>query len=447
MTRRRVLGKALALLVFATALSGCGLPSLVPIPAWVDVHPQGWVVFTGARPPFPPPTPQSRYGDDKLWLFHPHLGLTVTLLEDPSESFSSPRWLAMPEGDYLFWVASQQKIYGMSVDFTKIEQMISEPLQSKLPFALQDAMLIWTEESGVIHAPSPSPDGRYLAFLREDERGFTVVVLGGGSTPMQKIVELTATRMSRIVWDSSGQAVFVVQEDPSGEISLGDIKTQIGRIVRHDLASGEERVVVDGVALYQGPPQGSRAGPGPLALSPDGQTLYYTTLTTLSPRTAQDVRLGLYSVELADGTRQLLAELPAAEVLQEIVVSRSGRRLAFTTASVRVGLGFAAHSALYLVEGAQVRLLAQQANGWLFPLWLDDVHLAYVQFQPEIKDEKFPMGVRPALWVQDVETGERSNYLPMLTMQMQLDALRVAVRRLQERVEALEKAVQELQAR
>ncbi|MEM4722139.1 MAG: hypothetical protein QXT73_08785, partial [Candidatus Methanomethylicaceae archaeon] len=101
-------------------------------------------------------------------------------------------------------------------------------------------------------------------------------------------------------------------------------------------------------------------------------------------------------------------------------------------------------SALYLATEDEVKPLAQQTNGWLFPLWLDDTHLAYVQFRLEMENEQLPMGVRPALWVQDVETGERSNYLPMLTMQMQLDALRQAIHRLEERVHELEQALQEL---
>lgn len=437
----------LVLLTGTIALSSCSLPSVVPTALWADVHPQGWVVFTGARPPFPPPTARSYYGDDKLLLFHPYLGITATLLEDPMESFSSPRWLAMPDGDELFWVASQQKVYGMAVSFAEIERMISEPLQSKLPLSLQDATLIWAEESGTIHSLAPSSEGRYLALLREDSGQFTVVVLDMKSTPIQKVVELSTVWLPQIVWDSSGKSVFVVRE--AREVTVGDSKLQVGEIVSYEIATGQERTLVDDLVFYRTPPQGSEAAPGPLALSPDGQTLYYTTLMALPPRTAQELRLGLYSIELFSGARRRLVELPLEEAFQEIAVAPGGQRLAFTTISLRLSTTWSLHSALYVLEGAQVRELAHQTNGWLFPLWLDDAHLAYVQFTFEQSGdgEQLPTGVRPALWVQEIETGERANYLPMLTMQMQIESLRAAVRHLQERVEVLEKAVQELQAR
>nr|BAL58360.1 hypothetical protein HGMM_OP1C055 [Candidatus Acetothermum autotrophicum] len=444
--QKRCVTCGLVLLTATITLSSCSLPSVVPTALWADVHPQGWVVFTGARPPFPPPTAQSYY-DDKLLLFHPYLGITATLLEDPRESFSSPRWLATPDVDELFWVASQQKIYAMAVSFAEIERIISEPLQSTLPLSLQDARLLWAEESGVIHSLAPSPDGRFLAFLREESGQFTVVVLDTESTPVQKVAELSTVWLPQIVWDSFGKSVFVVRE--ARDVTVGNSKLHVGEIISHEIATGHERTLVDDIVSYRTPPQGSEAAPGPLALSPDGQTLYYTTLLALPPRTAQEFRLGLYSVELVSGARRLLVELSPGEALQELAVAPGGRRLAFTTTSLRLGVTWSLHSALTVLEGTQVRQLAQQTNGWLFPLWLDDTHLAYVQFAPEHSgdSEQLPTGVRPALWVQDVETHERSNYLPMLAMQMQLDSLRAAVRRLQERIEALEKAVQELQAR
>ncbi len=230
--------------------------------------------------------------------------------------------------------------------------------------------------------------------------------------------------------------MLLARQEPERSVNLG-------MIIRYELATAEETVLVRDV-LFSSHPESVR-GPGPLALSPDGQTLYYTNLVTLPPRTAQDVRLGLYSLELASRAHKLLMELPTAEALHEIAVAPSGRRLAFTVVSYRVGMDFALYSALYLADGDHVRQLAQQTNGWLFPLWLDDVQLAYVQFRVEIENEDFPAGVQPALWVHNVETDERSNYLPLLTMQMQLEALRQRVRQLEERMQNLEKALHELQ--
>jgi hypothetical protein len=379
-------------------------------------------------------------------LFHPHLGITVTLLESPSESFSSPRWLATPYGDELFWVASHQKIYAMSANFAEIEQMISAPLQSQLPLSLQAATLIWTEESGTIQSISPSPDGRYLAFLREYEDQFTIVVLDVEQTPVQRIAELPTAWLPRVLWTPDGQALLLAREIPQRFVALGDRQIPVGEIVRHEITTDEQTVLVRDVALYNTLPMRSLTGLGPVALTSDGSTLYYTTLTKLRLPTVQDLRLGLYSVDLIAGARKLLLEFPAGEgIINELVVApNDGRRLAFTRVGYQAGVGFTVQSALYLIEGDQVQRLAEILYGWFFPLWLDDAHLAYVQFQLEMRT---PAGVQPALWVHNVETGERYNHLPLLTMQAQMESLRVALRQLQERVASLEQALQELQER
>ncbi len=441
-----------ALLLCTVLVGSCSYLPTSPITAlWADVHPQGWVVFTGSRPPFPPPTQPYGY-DDKLLLYHPHLGTVITLLEDASDTFSWPRWDATSYADRLYWIGGQQRIYRLVVDFAEIERAISHPLDSQLPFSLEDAELLWTDEEGEISALAPSPDGRLLAFLREYQGRFSVVVLDAEQSPAQRIAELPTAWLSHVTWTSDGQGVLLVREDPTRLVSLGDQQLPVGMIVRHEIATEQETTLVEGVVLFQ--PSGRNTdgtfGLGLMSLAPDGSVLYYVTLTTLRPRTLRDLRLGLYKIDLDRRAHQLVMELPAAEMINNLAISPSGRRVAFTLASYRAGASLSLESTLYLydsLKGGQAQQLIQLVNGQLFPIWLDDAHLVYVQFQLEMGNETVPGEVRPALWVHNVETGERFDHLPLLTMQAQIESLRMALRQLQERIALLERAVHELQAR
>ncbi len=442
------------LLLCAVLVGGCGLQPPPITALWTDIHPQGWVVFTGSRPPFPPPTqPYSYVGyDDKLLLYHPHLGTVITLLEDTSDTFSWPRWDVTSYRDRLYWLGGHRRIYRLVVDFTEIERAISNPLGNRLPLSLKDAELLWTDEEGAISALAPSPDGRLLAFLREYQSRFSVVVLDVEQSPAQRIAELPTAWLSQVHWTADGQGVLLVREDPTRSVPFDNQQLPVGMIVRHEIATGQETTLAEGVVLFQpsGENTGGTFGLGLMSLAPDGSVLYYVTLATLRPRTAQDLRLGLYRLDLGRRVHQLVMELPAAEMINNLALSPSGRRVAFTVASYRVGAGFSFESALYIYDsltGGQAQRLVQLVNGQLFPLWLDDAHLVYVQFQVEMGNETSPEGVRPALWVHNVETGERFNHLPLLTMQAQIESLRLALRHLQERVAILERAVHELQAR
>ncbi len=435
-------------LVVIVALGGCGFQTPPVTALWADVHPQGWVVFTGSRPPFPPPSqPYGSYAgyDDKLLLFHPHLGTTITILEDASGTFSWPRWSTSPDSDKLYWISDSRRVYRLAIDLSGIASAISDPLQSQPPLTLEDAELLWTDE-GAISALAPSPDGKFLAFLREYEWQFTVVVLDVEQNPAQKIAELPTVWLPRVLWTPDGHAVLLAQEIPGRFVALGDQQISLGTIVRHEITTAEETVLVRDVALYNSSQTGRNLpGLGPIAFAPDGSTLYYVTLARLRPQTAQDLRLGLYGVDLVTGARKLLMEFPPGEgSIVELVAAPSGRRLAFTRVGYHVGVGFSVQSALYLIEGDQLRPLTQLLYGWFFPLWLDETHLAYVQFH---FDMEYPSGgVRPALWVHNVETGERFDHLPLLRVQEQIESLRQALRRLQEQIRALEQAIEELQA-
>jgi hypothetical protein len=435
-------------LIATVALSGCGFQTPPVTALWADVHPQGWVVFTGSRPPFPPPSqPYGSYAgyDDKLLLFHPHLGTTITILEDASGTFSWPRWSASPYSSELYWISNRGRVYRLAIDFLEIERAISDPLQSRPPLTLEDAELLWTDE-GAISALAPSPDGKLLAFLREYNHQFTVVVLDVEEGPAQKIAELPTVWLPRVLWTPDGQAVLLAHEIPERFVALGDQQIPLGTIVRHEITTGDETVLVRDVALYNSSQTGGNLpGLGPIALDPDGSTLYYVTLARLRLQTAQDLRLGLYGVDLVTGARKLLMEFPPEEgSIVELVAAPGGQRLALTRVGYHAGVGVSIQSALYVIEGGQLRQLTQLLYGWFFPLWLDETHLAYVQFQFDIGNP--PSGVRPALWVHNVETGERFDHLPLLRMQEQLESLRQAMRRLQERIRTLEQAIEELQA-
>jgi hypothetical protein len=81
----------------------------------------------------------------------------------------------------------------------------------------------------------------------------------------------------------------------------------LGTIVRHEITTGDETVLVRDVALYNSSQTGGNLpGLGPIALDPDGSMLYYVTLARLRLQTAQDLRLGLYGVDLVTGARKLL---------------------------------------------------------------------------------------------------------------------------------------------
>jgi hypothetical protein len=434
-------------LVAIVALSGCGFLTPPVTALWADVHPQGWVVFTGSRPPFPPPSQPYSYAgyDDKLLLFHPHLGTTITILEDASGTFSWPRWSASPYSSKLYWISNRGRVYRLAIDFSEIERAISDPLQSRPPLTLEDAELLWTDE-GAISALAPSPDGKLLAFLREYDGQFTVVVLNVEESPAQKIAELPTVWLPGVLWTPDSHAVLLAHETPERFVALGDQQIPLGTIVRHEITTAEETVLVRDVALYNSSQTvRNLPGLGPIALAPDGSTLYYVTLARLRLQTAQDLRLGLYGVDLVTGARKLLMEFPPEEGgITELVAAPGGQRLAFTRVGYHVGVGFSVQSALYVIEGDQLRQLTQLLYGWFFPLWLNESHLAYVQFQFDIGSPH--SGVRPALWVHNVETGERFDHLPLLRMQEQIESLRQAIRRLHEQIRALEQALRELQA-
>ncbi len=439
--------RVVLLVVWVLLVGGCGVYVPETISLWADVHPQGWVVFTGSRAPFPPP-PRSQGLTNRILLFHPAVGVTLTVVEDPSEDVSWPRWGA---DDTLYVIGNSRKIYELPMRFDDMERVIYDPQLGAKPLALQEAKLLWRDPGG-ISALAPSPNGQYIAFLRESggysDKQLAVVIVDIGQDPPQEIAALPTVYLTRVIWAADSKAVLLAHQEPGRSVKIGDREFPLGVITRFELGAAEETVLVRDV-LFSRKPQDdssdSEMGPGPLALSPDGQTLYYTNLLTPAPRTMRDLRLGLYSVELPSGARQLLFELPPEEIVHELAVSPDGRRVAFTLVSYRLGLGFSLQSSLYLVDGGRARQLAQQTNGWLFPVWLDDAQLAYVQFRIEIENQGLPAGVQPALWVHNVETEERSNYLPLLTMQMQLEALRQRVRQLEERLQNLEKALQELQ--
>lgn len=176
----RVLVLVSALLVFASLIvGGCGVYVPRTVSLWADVHPQGWVVFTGSRAPFPPPQkPQDL--TSKILLFHPALGVTLSVIEDPSEDLSWPRWGA---DDALYVIGDSRKIYRIPMNFDDIERLVYDPsllLQLK-PLSLHNTQRLWADFKGSISALAPSPHGRYMAFLREsrgyDSQQFTVVIL------------------------------------------------------------------------------------------------------------------------------------------------------------------------------------------------------------------------------------------------------------------------------
>jgi hypothetical protein len=68
--------------------------------------------------------------------------------------------------------------------------------------------------------------------------------------PAQKIAELPTVWLTRVLWTPDGQAVLLAHEIPERFVALGDQQILLGTIVRHEITTGDETVLVRDVALY-----------------------------------------------------------------------------------------------------------------------------------------------------------------------------------------------------
>ncbi|MFQ6033811.1 MAG: TolB family protein, partial [Candidatus Bipolaricaulia bacterium] len=209
-------------------MGGCALPPPLLAGYWVDVSPDGLIAFVGAGP-LSVEVPELGLDDDMgaVMLFHPGWGMGVKLLEAEGVRFSWPKWWVDPYDYYddLYLIADGKTLDRIEMDFWGIEE---------LPITLEGAEQVWTDGQEIA-APSPSPDGRYLAYLREDDgEDFEVVVLGlewdldEGQTPPYEVATPSTAWMPTVPWTPDGEAILLVRREERPAIMPGGDEIPLG---------------------------------------------------------------------------------------------------------------------------------------------------------------------------------------------------------------------------
>jgi Tol biopolymer transport system component len=221
---------------------------------------------------------------------------------------SAPLRMRLPSGRRLGWgAASLLVVVAASIAVSLLLRRAEAPSETaSLP---PMTVVPVTSDEAIEDSPSLSPDGRFLAFLREGEMGWALYVkqIDGGEP-----IHVTQAARGELAWSPDGNEIAFHRDMEAGELI-----PQYGIFAVPALGGAERQLTT--ASGYRG-----------LSWSPDGKHLAYTD------RESPEGLVSIFLLDVETGAQQRLTT-PTAESLVGDSAPRfspGGERLAFVRAAV-----------------------------------------------------------------------------------------------------------------
>ncbi len=165
-----------------------------------------------------------------------------------------------------------------------------------------------------------SPDGTHLAYVSDGSGSDNVWIALSDGTEARPLSNVRRATMLSPAWSADGSAVFVTQ------IALG--MQRVAELWRYDVDTGEGIRIVENNNGRSAPLVSSPApGPYGAAPSPDGVSLYYTSVTPRPYGSRSGASSAVYHLDLESGEKQRV-HLEGLNAMKP-AVSPDGRRMVY----------------------------------------------------------------------------------------------------------------------
>jgi Tol biopolymer transport system component len=220
---------------------------------------------------------------------------------------SAPLRLPLPRGRRLGWMGVAAAVAGAAI----VAWGVLGPGDDQGEVASLPPMTatLVTSDDAIEAVPALSPDGRFLAFLRQEEEGWNLYVkqIGGGEP-----IRITEADYGDLAWSPDGNQIAFHRE-----IETEDQSPRFGIFVVPALG-GSERQLITG------------SGYPAVSWSPDGRYLAY------GDRDNPEDRVGIFLLDLETGARRKLTAPPDEYLVGDYSprFSPDGESVAFVRAAV-----------------------------------------------------------------------------------------------------------------